>query len=213
MRSSTSIPDGKNPPNASQLKKLGRLYDAELDARLDYENAIVLQQQIYGESAATASLLVEEQAALDRFTTQRDAAAATAADWQARLADLRAAFADTTARLLGSVATDVPALLLPVRLETRFEYDDTGATPQALRIRVFPDAIHVDSHQRALSVDETVWGRHFIALSAAAVSDAERLAAWRVLASRFGVRRASWIASVLGSEESLSRQRAPSTTS
>ena len=42
-----------------------------------------------------------------------------------------------------------PLLLLPVRLETRFFAVANGS--QELRIRVFPDQIHVDSHEPALS--------------------------------------------------------------
>ena len=98
-----------------------------------------------------------------------------------------------TTQLLGGVATDVPLLLLPVRLETRFEYGD-GETPQALKIRIFPDDIHINRHEPDLSTDEVVWGRRFLALHDGATSDAERLSAWRVLSLRFGARRAAWIA-------------------
>ena len=44
---------------------------------------------------------------------------------------------------------DVPLLLLPVRIETRF-----NAAGNALRIRIYPDEIHVDRLDRGLSDSE-----------------------------------------------------------
>jgi hypothetical protein len=86
-----------------------------------------------------------------------------------------------------------PLLLLPVRLETRFFAMADGS--QELRIRVFPDQIHVDSHEPALSQDELRWGQHFWEQVWRAGHDeaAERVA-WQQLADRFDALRAAWIA-------------------
>lgn len=94
-------------------------------------------------------------------------------------------------------ASDVPLLLLPVRLETRFFAQPDGAS-QELRVRVFPDQIHVDSHEPALSKDEVLWGQHFWRQiwHAGRVEAAERLA-WQQLADRFDAQRAAWIARAL----------------
>ncbi len=56
-----------------------------------------------------------------------------------------------------------PVALLPVRLETRFvgSDDDSDAATDELRIRVYPDQIHVDSHEPELTDDEVHWGRTF----------------------------------------------------
>ncbi|WP_440766368.1 hypothetical protein [Natronorubrum sp. DTA7] len=51
-----------------------------------------------------------------------------------------------------------PSLLLPVRLETRFVDPDD---PHELRIRVYPDQIHVDSHESELTEAEVVAGKQF----------------------------------------------------
>jgi hypothetical protein len=92
--------------------------------------------------------------------------------------------------------SDVPLALLPVRLETRFFVQPDGH--QELRIRVFPDQVHVDSHEPGLSADELTWGRHFWELTWRAGDDeARRRLAWQQLADRFDARRAAWIARAL----------------
>ena len=54
---------------------------------------------------------------------------------------------------------DLPLVLLPVRLETRFFTLADGSTE--LRVRVFPDKIHLDSHEPELTADEQTWGQHY----------------------------------------------------
>jgi hypothetical protein len=92
--------------------------------------------------------------------------------------------------------SDQPLLVLPVRLETRFFALPDGT--QELRVRVYPDQIHVDSHEPALSEDERQWGQHFWEQVWRAGHDeaAERLA-WQQLADRFDARRAAWLARAL----------------
>ena len=54
---------------------------------------------------------------------------------------------------------DLPLVLLPVRLETRFFTLADSSTE--LRVRVFPDKIHLDSHEPDLTADEQTWGQHY----------------------------------------------------
>ena len=89
-----------------------------------------------------------------------------------------------------------PILLFPVRLETRFFPLADGSSE--LRVRVYPDKAHIDSHEPALTDDEVTWGKHFWEQTWRAADDDERgKAAWRQLADRFDPPRAAWIAAVL----------------
>jgi len=89
--------------------------------------------------------------------------------------------------------TSPPALLLPVRIETRFELE--GPQPE-LWVRVFPDQISIDAHDPRLTEAEVSAGRRYWrALWRAGVADedAPRLA-WQSLAQRFGATRAAFLA-------------------
>jgi hypothetical protein len=50
-----------------------------------------------------------------------------------------------------------PLALLPVRLETRFVARPDGTSE--LRVRVYPDQIHIDAHDPRLSTEEIAWGQ------------------------------------------------------
>ncbi|MEO8630402.1 MAG: hypothetical protein ABI612_20235, partial [Betaproteobacteria bacterium] len=93
--------------------------------------------------------------------------------------------------------SDAPLLMLPVRLETRFFALPDAAT-QELRVRIYPDQIHVDSHEPDLSQDELLWGRHFWQqIWRAGRSEAGERLAWQQLCDRFDAQRAAWIARAL----------------
>lgn len=99
--------------------------------------------------------------------------------------DHRAARELATARLLGGPRTEVPLVLLPLRLETRW-------TDGALHVRVYPDDIAVDGHDPALTEDEITWAEHFWAAQAGG-GDADPEETWQQLVRRFGPPRAAWL--------------------
>ena len=87
------------------------------------------------------------------------------------------------------LATDAPVLLLPVGLSARFSPDH-----MQLRVRIQPDAVHVDNHRYTLTTEEQRLGAEFWEGAAT-----DRPAAWHRLVTSVGtspraVNRAMWIA-------------------
>ncbi|MBZ5506659.1 MAG: hypothetical protein LAO78_14465 [Acidobacteriia bacterium] len=170
-----------------RLQELRALYDAAV-TRL--ETAKRHQSDVQVASNQMQNELNQTQAQVP--AAQQDAATKrSAADTRkARVAELRAAYDAATARLLGSVDTRQPILLLPIRLETRFMRSSL-AGPVELLIRIYPDDIHIDTHEPLLTADEQRWGVFFQQQKNA--TDDVKKRAWRQLVERFGVRRAAWI--------------------
>jgi hypothetical protein len=89
-----------------------------------------------------------------------------------------------------------PLLLFPVRLETRFFPAADGGSE--LRVRVYPDKVHINTHEPGLTDQEIIWGKHFWEQTWHAGDDmAARKLAWRQLVERFDAGRAAWIARAL----------------
>src|SRR5215213_3536454 len=88
--------------------------------------------------------------------------------------------------------SDRPLALFPVRLETRFFPQPNGASE--LRVRVYPDRIHIDSHETDLTPAEETWGKHYWTQIWRAGNDVQaQMTAWRQLADRYDGQRAAWI--------------------
>lgn len=101
--------------------------------------------------------------------------------------------------LFAQLDDHLPVVMLPVRLETKFTLDNArdGA---ALRVRIFPDDIHVSTHDPALSAGEFDAGATYWTERARAVGltpDERRIAeagAWSLIAKRCGGPRARYVA-------------------
>ncbi|MFI8521811.1 hypothetical protein ACIGEZ_28945 [Streptomyces sp. NPDC085481] len=113
------------------------------------------------------------------------------------------AFADEGfAPLLAGLDPEVPLLLLPVRLETRVRRE--GGEDRLL-VRIFPDDIHVESHEPHPTEGEVQQGRRYwrtvwrAGRSDNADGDRARLllAAWGQLSGALGAQRARWLVRVL----------------
>ncbi|MEM1299502.1 MAG: hypothetical protein AAGH68_09485, partial [Pseudomonadota bacterium] len=89
-----------------------------------------------------------------------------------------------------------PVALLPVRLETRYFSKDTQSFE--LRVRIFPDDIHVDAHQRLISKAEDRLARaYWEERLASGPYSAETQGAWQAMADRLGPGRAALVAGSL----------------
>jgi hypothetical protein len=128
----------------------------------------------------------EEARSRDAFKTASAAAQRKLGEF-ATLSDPRKA--------VGAWPDDTPALLLPVRLETRFMHIEAdGVTREELWVRVYPDTCAVDTFEAVLSEGEAESGRRFwIESWAAGGIEAQRRAAWRNLVASHGIGRAAWI--------------------
>ena len=95
----------------------------------------------------------------------------------------------STVPTLANLSATAPIALLPVRIETRFM---NGATE--LRVRVYPDPLHIDTHEPALTPEEVTAGRFYWTERWSAPADTSRTtAAWNELARAFHPRRALWV--------------------
>lgn len=137
--------------------------------------------------------LFERQQALNLASSRLKTAQKAQKDVQTRLDNVRPAYETLRDGLIGSLETDVPLALFPVRLETR--YMQAG---DELWVRIYPDDLHQDSHEPELTQDEITWGQRFWTwwqdAQANPDPDGASLQAWGQLCSRFGAARAAWIA-------------------
>jgi hypothetical protein len=106
-------------------------------------------------------------------------------------------FAPPPQRLIGQLDDDIPILLLPLRLETRFRGE---GSQRALLIRIFPDDAAIVHHEEDLTGSEleagkAYWTHRIRANAEPDPNEADRIVkdAWSQLATRHGAYRSSWI--------------------
>ncbi|WRZ87934.1 hypothetical protein OHB54_01930 [Streptomyces sp. NBC_01007] len=105
--------------------------------------------------------------------------------------------------LLAKLDPDVPLVLTPVRIETRLL--PAGGKPDTLRVRIFPDDLHLESHDPELTDGELQQGRRYwttVWRAGRGENDAQdharlKLGAWEQLSGALGPARARWVARVL----------------
>ncbi len=112
-----------------------------------------------------------------------------------RLADIDARIGGLLDGVLGHMdpcdaSETEPLVLLPVRLETRF---GTSGNKTTLRVRIYPDEIHVDALVRGLSDPETAAGRSYWTV---VWVDPAPEGAWETLVAEVTPERAEWVAHV-----------------
>jgi hypothetical protein len=104
--------------------------------------------------------------------------------------------------VIGSFDDNTPILLTPVRIETRYEtYEHMGVPQYELWIRIFPENLHMQTHEKALSDEELEDGTEFYDLySDTEKTREEKLNAWNNLCVSYGTERAAWIAKYFDEE-------------
>lgn len=105
---------------------------------------------------------------------------------------------DRPQELIEELSDSLPFLLFPVRIETRFMSVNQG---KELWVRIFPDDIAANSHEKILTLDEVKAAQNYWREMWNAAQESENDAqkniekgAWRALAESFGGTRAAWIA-------------------
>ena len=155
--------------------------------------------------------LVEAEARLAALERQAEEARHRAAEIDRQLDTLQRE-PEVRSLLGGFPRTTEPIALLPVRLETRFVTRDSGTE---LLVRIYPDDIHVDTHEPELTKDEVIWGEAYwnetwrTGTGAGEAVEARRRQAWTQLAQRFGADRAAWIAWALRPRNLSERPQEP----
>ena len=90
---------------------------------------------------------------------------------------------------LDALTASVPVALLPVRLEARFFND-----ARELRLRFYPDQIHIDAHEPRLTAAERDAGIAYWRARAAVPDPAKRSASpWLAITGQLGAARAAWV--------------------
>lgn len=139
-----------------------------------------------------------------------DAAKAAVDAWPGRRAsgqaDLTSARVSALAGGMGFELVDkqLPLLLLPVRLETRYafadaagsevSFDPSSTLPPALLVRVFPDEAHIHGHEPELTPSEEQWCNEFAKRIRGAQDLRPWMDAWVDLVRRAGPLRAAYLA-------------------
>jgi hypothetical protein len=100
--------------------------------------------------------------------------------------------ADTFDAEIAALAGNVPIALLPVRLEARF-FDDG----RELRVRIFPDQIHIDAHEPELTTRERAAGIAYWRGRLASAPPTGAQSPWRALCAECGPARAAWVVRAL----------------
>jgi len=145
----------------------------------------------------TAGVLRRE---IKRLQAQLELDISTHSAARARLAETLQAFPafDQPWELVEHLPDNLPFLLFPVRIETRFM---TVSGQRELWVRVFPDDIAIFTHEKILTPDEVEMGQKYwqefwkaIQESDPDVQESLKKGAWRALAEAYGSTRAAWIA-------------------
>ena len=167
---------------ASEVAESATVRVAEANTRL-----ILLRR-----SGATPAQLRDAKRVLTRAENQQAKALDTATEARRSIERLRTDLfkAATPESLVSQMDGQIPIVMFPVRLETRYSQDR-----KRLHIRIFPDASNVHSHEAALTELELNHGKDYWNIVRSGTA-ADQARAWSMIAGRRGAPRARYIVDV-----------------
>ena len=187
------VPDAATLNYMAQGEAVRTLSDADFQALL--KGAPLPSRAdgtVYQGSGTTFAYLMENggKSAVPDATTLRDSGHDPSTALPISAQDLAAipdaAALPSTSKFLHPPSAALPLLLLPVRLETRFQGNE-------LWLRIYPDDVHVSSFEPELTADESASRAAFLSVAAGGGEAAQQ--AFAGLARQYGGARAAWIAS------------------
>lgn len=187
------------PINFDQIRKTlsdARVNREKLDLQLEANTQRLAtakdQQSTLIRSGANAATLSAKTAEIDAIHRERDGLIAERKKLDG-IIDNRDTLINSNILyspqdFIGTLDGGVPLAMLPIRLETRFFDTNQG---KELRIRIFPDQIHIDTHTNALTPREADLGRWYWQKKLEANTKTDT--AWTKLVKALGVNRALWV--------------------
>ena len=107
---------------------------------------------------------------------------------------------------LASVSVDVPLLLMPIRIETKYRFD---LDPPQLRIRIYPDQINVATDDSLPTEAELQHAQEFWLKTLGERDRRVRSQYWDAFGAAVGPNRAGYLARLLRPEKATGRPRFP----
>jgi hypothetical protein len=190
-----------------ELAQARALVDQKEQAVANADARVLAARKRLALGMLTPEQLVAAQRALAEAIEAQSVAQADLANAREVFEALRKALLDSQAAAIGAVSGELPLVLLPVRLETRFQ---TVSDLADLLIRIYPDDLHVDTHEPGLTEEEEQWGRNYWEETwRGGPSDARERQVWAQIADAFSPQRAAWIVRSLEPQNPDARPQAP----
>jgi len=145
-----------------------------------------------GDDGAVDTLEQEITAVQEEITNNSTSLLQTKEDEQIALDELMGSVSG--ANPIAHFDDKFPILLYPVRVEARFMEGSAAHSPSELWVRIFPDDIHIDTHEEDLSIEEInaaekFWEQYY---EVAGNTESE-LGVWRALVTLLGDKRAAYV--------------------